>query len=478
VPTKKSDDEWLSLDEPTTSPEPKVSTSVPSPDVAKKALKTTSAISEPPNPPPSFSASASPTTPTTNAAKPRSIFDDDLPDLAPLQAQANAVPLKSLPPDLEPEAISGPQKKVPEVTLSSPALSPDFAIPTTEQFQFPCRVCGTVLFTQTGRVGQSIRCPDCYSELLVPPPKTKVKPKEIKLDEAPNVALAPIEARNSKVNSPESNTKAIMEKAAVDAEQEREQYDSVNSVFDTKRWMGLLFGFMHDPFVILAIVGLGLAVGCWFMAIMAMGTWISMEVAQAAIARIGLFVIFFIPLSILTCMCGLSVLTMAANRAPKVNEWPFSRMGDAWGECLFVLASLVITSIPGGMIGLVLGTLQVHPMLRLGAILLSIWGIGPVVLLSMIQNGSITQPYSKRVNDSISAFSDAWGAMYMQSGLAYFGIFCLLLMSYSRGPIGCGLLGFLIPFFVLFIFNQIGVLAGRVSSALELGFDGDFSDDQ
>ena len=211
---------------------------------------------------------------------------------------------------------------------------------------------------------------------------------------------------------------------------------------------------------------------------MAIGTWLKLQAAQALIVRVVLFAVFLGPISMVACMCGLSVLTMAANRSPKVSEWPFSRLGDAWGECMIVLVSLVLGTIPGAMLGGLLNALQTHSIIGTSAMMLSIWALSPIILLSMIQNSSIMQPYSKRIKDSMFEFQDAWGAMYLQSGIAYTVIVGLLLMSSTRGPIGCGVLGFFIPFFAFVIFNQIGVLAGRISGAMNLGFDGDFSDDQ
>ena len=95
----------------------------------------------------------------------------------------------------------------------------------------------------------------------------------------------------------------------------------------------------------------------------------------------------------------------------------------------------------------------------------------------MIDNGAMTQPYSKPVFDSIKAFSDAWGAMYMQSGLAFGLLFCVMILAELQSPVGSIFLGLAIPFTTFFVLNQYGVLGGRISQATNLGFDGDFSDD-
>ena len=87
------------------------------------------------------------------------------------------------------------------------------------------------------------------------------------------------------------------------------------------------------------------------------------------------------------------------------------------------------------------------------------------------------EPFSKSVFDSMKTRVDAWGAMYFQTMLAVFGIFVTMAMAMMPGIVGEVLCGLTLPFLILFIFNQYGLLAGRISGLTDLGFTGDFSED-
>jgi hypothetical protein len=439
----------------------------------------------------------------TSKGKNKSVFDDDLPELLPLEAPA-AIP--SLPfdlglPDIDLEDLDGSQLDSPataspgpktgrvqnasrsgpnsldDVKLETAALGDNFALPPNDEFSFPCRICGSLLYALESRSGSSIRCPDCYSELTIPKPVRKaVKQPPVNMDDLPSVALQPIDSKSTRRDIPVRSDE-ILEKATQALEEETRTSSDYDGGFDTQRWLQLILGFMRDPWVVAATVGLGLCTGGWLFAICIIGTWVEMDVTQAMIVRIAIFAVLFIPIVAAICLCGLSILTMAANRSHRVEEWPLSRMGDAIGEGFLLIAALFLASIPGGMLGGIVAGLNAHPLVASGLLMLGIWAATPFLLLSMIDNGAMTQPYSKPVFVSIKSFSDAWGAMYMQSGLAFGFLFCVMILAELQSPVGSIFLGFTIPFTAFFVLNQYGVLGGRISQATNLGFDGDFSDD-
>jgi hypothetical protein len=53
----------------------------------------------------------------------------------------------------------------------------------------------------------------------------------------------------------------------------------------------------------------------------------------------------------------------------------------------------------------------------------------------------------------------------------------LMLLTGTAPPMGDFVLGFALPLICFFLFNQYGVLAGRISDVTEMGFEGDFSAD-
>ena len=116
-------------------------------------------------------------------------------------------------------------------------------------------------------------------------------------------------------------------------------------------------------------------------------------------------------------------------------------------------------------------------MVALAFVLIGIWGLTPILLLSMINNNSIFEPYSKAVLNSIKSHPEAWGAMYLQTAAALVVFFLLIVLLSMQRLFGDFLSGLTLPFACFFVFNQYGVLAGRISHVTEIGFEGDFSED-
>ncbi len=434
----------------------------------------------------------------------RSAFEEDFPDVLPIESspslsarpsKIDAIPSakKKTEPKSQPSS-SGNVKRKPssnstdskpllvgsldELILEAPALGDSFVVPKDEEFRFACKICGTFLYANKSRIGSKTRCPDCHSQFVVPKPFVKPIPKEVKLDEMPSLRFSPIDAENSKTSSHQNvNTREILDRAKVEVDREREELQDIDFVFDTKRWMGLILGFLRDPSVVAAIVVLGLVSSAWLFSMAAVGSVIEASEKTAYVARVIIFAVFLLPVGGLICLCGLPVLVMAANRAPRVAEWPFNRLGEAVGECMMVIVTLVIASIPGGMLGAMTTSLGANPMIAAGMVMFGIWGLSPILLLSMINNTSVFEPYSKAVFGSIKNYGDAWGAMYIQSGLGYALFFIFMAVASLQGVGGDIVCGLVLPFFAFFIFNQLGVLAGRISPSTEMGFEGDFSGD-
>ncbi len=538
VETKNDDDEWLALNE---SPKPKSAPSLEKRQATKpkaNAQATTSEPSSPLEPPESakvdphefrlappekkdskVAPNPSPSvTPSQTPAR-RSVFDDDLPDLAPVDElpagsatepkSKTSQPLPVTKPKLILPDIALPeldlsdiplapiettksqtrqpsQPKKPllvgsleEITLESPALIGPMASLVDEEFSFPCKLCGSLLSSSRSRIGTETRCPDCFTQFSVPTPPKKKKLVDVKMDEeVARVTFAPIDSqsvRGASISSEKS--KEILDRAEQTIETEREEFDHLNGVFDTKRWLGFLFGFLRDPLVIAAAVGIGFLTGVWLFSIAAMGTWVKLDATQVIIAKLALLIVFCLPIAVLISMCGIAILTMAANRASRVVEWPFARLSESVGECAMVIISVMAASIPGGMIGAAFRAFNSHPMVALAFAIIGVWGLTPILLLSMIDSGSLFEPYSKAVFSSIKSRPEAWGAMYMQTAMCLFLFFMFMLITNTQAPLGDFVLGLILPLTCFFVFNQYGVLAGRISQVTQMGFGGDFSED-
>ncbi len=535
VDSKNDDDDWLALNSQPESPPPreakKSQEEKVKPSQSKSPIASPTRIQESKLPEladldelrlaPSLELTSS-NSPSAKTPSGKSLFDDDLPDLQPFDDPSSTASEKPLEPKSPPAAAKNSSAKpsldlpdiaLPDLDLSDIPLAPlepskpkttksksgkspilsgsleDLSLESPaligpldsvdEEFSFPCKLCGSLLCSSRSRVGHSIRCPDCYSEFSVPSPPQKKKKADVKIDaEVAKVTFAPIDSLSVHgTNSSSEKTKEILDRAEQTLESEREEYQDLSGTFDTKRWMGFLFGFLKDPMVITAAVGLGFVSGFWLFSMAAMGTWVSLEGAQVLIAQLLILCVFGVPIFGAICMCGIAILTMAANRANRVAEWPFMKMSESIGECVMVLAAVMAASIPGGMLGAVFRSLNAHPMVSFAFIILGIWAITPILLLCMIDTSSIFQPYSKAVFQSIKSRAEAWGAMYMQTGMAFAAFFMLMVLTGTSPPVGDFVLGLALPFICFFMFNQYGVLAGRISDVTEMGFEGDFSAD-
>ena len=511
VETKSDDEDWLSLNDPN---EIKSAVATPKKKELKDATVTQQATTKPIShksasqpkkidpdefvlaPTESSDSKRLPNTSSSNTTTPKSVFDDDLPELMPVDdgpiegALANPKLKTFESSKTSSKASSKPALALPEIPLpgfdlahdplaqlDGPALIEPMASVVEEEFSFHCKVCGSLLSSIRSRIGTKTSCPDCYSQLSVPSPTSKKKLADVTMDaDVARVTFAPIDSLSANgTNNFSQKTKEILERAEQTLESEREEF--LDGTFDTRRWMGLLFGFLRDPLVIAAAVGLGFITGFWLFAIAAFGTWIQLHGTQVVFARLAILGLFFIPIVGAICMCGIAILTMAANRASRVVEWPFGKLTESIGDCAMVMVSVMVSSIPGGMLGAVSSSLNADPMVSTAFVLLGIWGLTPILLLSMIDNNSIFGPYSKAVLNSFQSKTEAWGAMYMQSAMAWIALTLLMVITSMQSPAGDFILGFSLPVFCFFEINQYGVLAGRISQVTAMEFEGDFSDD-
>jgi hypothetical protein len=96
----------------------------------------------------------------------------------------------------------------------------------------------------------------------------------------------------------------------------------------------------------------------------------------------------------------------------------------------------------------------------------------------MLELQSYKQPVSGSIFKSISAKPDAWGAMYMQSAVVWVMYFVLWQIAILKGPAIGVLAGFVFPWYICFVANQYGVLAGRISDVTDLGYEGVFAESE
>jgi hypothetical protein len=493
------DDEWLNLN----SPSPSSAPSQPERVIDERS--------------PASSVATPATSPLGGGA---SLFDDDLPELAPLVESAlktnpdgvpgpsvptanpsavkhsqalpslddldDDIPLapvepaqrKGLPADLDlPSTGPALAGVLDDIVLTSSALDIGADPAREEEFAFSCKVCGTRMMAPKSRIGKSVRCPDCFSEFQVPEPKVQKKPKTVVLDhEIADVKFVKQEGnsvRETRVSK--ARTDEMLERAQAEVDAERDELEGITASFDSQRWITLLFWFCRDPLLVFIVIFFGLFCAIWFPMVTAAPQLFQATERLGVILQAVIFLVPSVPVFGSLLALGMCVLSTVANQYHRIQDWPFTRTGEMAGEVMMVLASLAIASIPGGMVGTGLASLAESHITTALFGLLSTWLLFPFFLLSMADNNSITEPFSKSVFESLKLKPDAWGAMYLQTMLAFSFLFVLNAWTLREGIVGEIMIGLFMPFTVLFVFNQYGLLAGRISNVTGLGFTGDFS---
>lgn len=424
---------------------------------------------------------------TRGSAPRRSVFDDDLPDLTAI-GQTSANPASDDPGLVSLDGFSD-QPAEPNLKLDRPVedlgglddlgsialVSPE--LDAQAQYRITCKNCDTPQYVTIAQKGQTIQCPDCFIRFVVPGPPLNWKPtKAASVDnwgKGTDVRLAPIEATGAQqeVERNRQRVTDILNKAQRELDDEIDEM--VGTDFDTKGFIEKSLGFLMDPTTVMQLV----LYGCYFALVFGVAQFCTARV-QAGDKGFALILFGAIPtLTALVCLPmlsgGMALLESVANGRRRVAEWPSFNLFENLSDILLMGAALgiamLIGLIAGGLIGRVVGSNWMILVCILGTTFL----LFPVLLLSMLDNGSLFQPVSVQVFRSITGSAEAWGAYYLKT---LFGFFCVQVAWFlllNRHPIAAAAGGFLVPWLLFFVCQQIGSLAQAIAEHLSFEFASD-----
>jgi hypothetical protein len=407
---------------------------------------------------PTYVPNTKTTSDSTDAPR-RSVFDDDLPDLAALESapakQNNVTDIFQLEglDDLVPS--SQPAQSTPWPAQSTPPPQPK---PVENNYRIICRTCGTPMFLKLDRVGKKVSCSDCHSTFVVPPPPAGWSPvkKKIELqDDGFDVPLSAPEVAQS-ANTLES------------------QRTSANEYLDNARQsIDRTFGFLTDP----TAVGQLVLYGFLFSGVFALAQFSKTKVDGGGFEGGGYLLVLFIFTAVVSTIvalpmlsAGLALLESVANHQRRVAEWPNFNVFDNMGEILVILFSLLGSLLPGMLVGGLIGRSGGAEWLMLTGMMGTCFLLFPILMLSMLDNGSPLQPFSGAVMTSIPQVPEAWGGYYLKTMSAFGSVMVLWFILLGRNPLLSAIAGFMVPWLLFFTCQQIGALADSIAEHLSFEF--------
>ncbi|WP_182868049.1 hypothetical protein [Stieleria mannarensis] len=438
------DEDWLSLAD---APAP------PSPAAGKSSPAAASDKTRSPNPAPTESGDETP-------------FDEnpfvDLPADAASENESDPADMFANFPSLD--EFSGPNAGpgADPAAASKPASESATTIDPNEEFRVTCPICGSMLSAKVKQTGKTIKCGDCYSEVRVPkPPRKKVQPQ--RNENAETFQFVETGASGRPADPFLKSANELLREAERDPEESTS--DSTFDAPSTVGWFKTVFGIFLDPGVISHFFGLAILLG----------------IPAALTVAIPVFALGMFPLGLLgttlTVACGFAILFGVANEHERIEDWP-TLDPTAWFESLWlVIAATAIAVGPAYVIATVFGAV---PVIKLGLVMFSIYVAFPIILLSMLDEQTITSPFSADVSKSITRCQEEWGAFYFSTGLLFAALFGYFVMCpFAPLSIAIGvILSIGVVFMYFAILGRLALAIGEVVDLTALETDEDEEEDE
>lgn len=425
-----------------------------------------------PNPPTSTPIRNTSTSPSSKG----NAFDDEEFHLAPEEEAPKAPSPVTSPPKTPATKPPVPTPSSKRVVLDSnqdsqivdAVVTPPERIEGPPAFRFQCKVCGTLMYATLDEVGTATKCPDCYDLMRVPNPPANWNPATAKA--APRlkdeIGVSPVQKTNRPAERfAEKTVNAMFEAAEKEADEEQKQNQMASYEFDLDSWWATYFGFLKDPTLLIIAFFSG--------AIMAAAIGSTAAIAQAegaasTIVQILVLICAGGPILAICLTNGLAILESTANQLSRVPEWPIMKPGEWMAETMAVVVAFILAAAPGGLLSRAISGWISHPAITIAFVVMSVVLLLPPILLSILDNQSLAQPFSWTIIRTIPQRAEAWGGMYMFVAIASFGLFLFLALGIRESILMRAIGGFLIPFYIFFIFHQIGVLTLKISDLTTL----------
>ena len=335
----------------------------------------------------------------------------------------------------------------------APGADPSAPAKWTTEFAFVCTLCGSRLYAAAEQAGQSVVCSDCRTSNVVPQPPAG----RAETDDGPDGQLK----LSDPVERPEYESLARPVKGAGPAE----------GSWDPK-WVGEAepgrLPMMGDDALVKAeaelrekeratpkLPGNPLLTGVWaffgyrstvtYCLLLSLAACLITVLIRSAVALMGgggiaqfWALVCFAFLAILTpaalfglAACCVAVVADSANGADEISRWPNIDFLEWLPDSFYVINGMFFGGMPGLALYWLLGLVGAPTWLGTLAALIPVLMLFPVALLSMLENGSLLNPFSGPVWDSLTTARRYWKVFFAQAALlALVGwLGCLLLVQ-------------------------------------------------
>lgn len=326
-----------------------------------------------------------------------------------------------------------------------------------DSFRVRCRVCDSLSYARRDQVGKKIRCPDCHTAIVVPPPP-KVKPKY-----RPDIEAAATYTFSGSSDMPQRPADPFRKsaedylRAAEQAEDEPEDQEWELPNFG--EWFSGLGKIFLDPAVPIHIILLSMLA---FVPV-SIAIWLEGDERLVALGRMMLYAGAAI-YGALVIACGFAVLQAVANGEQEVSEWPVFDPMEWLGQLALSICAAALAAGPA--------LLLAHLLFPAGLATVAMGMLGlfvfyPIVLLSMLDEQSVMVPFSTDISKSMMRSPDQWGAAYLASGILFFAMFVAYMFSSVVPPLAGALVSIVVTVAGVFIYFAIlGRLAYGIGHAV------------
>lgn len=330
--------------------------------------------------------------------------------------------------------------------------------PSLEDYRVKCPTCESVHFVKRSQEGKSIRCSDCLTSFIAPPPPKVVEKKKFDLNTAPTFQLAEVQGTRSLHDAPGAKSAAALLRAAEDEVAEEVDPHLAYENPDIKGWLRGIFGIFTDP-----------AVGAYWVGLSLMGAVPGMFAVFIAnpMVTISSAVLAVLYLSYVVTI-AFEILETVANGQNRVPQWPTFDPAEWFGQGLLTMSALFLSAMPGAILTVPIFGIS---LIAYACILFSIFAMFPFVILSMLDNGSVTMPISGEVTKSVTRCKESWGILYFSSMLLFGFQFVTMAAITSVGhPAAAVLYGSFSSIGLVFLyFSMIGQLAFAIGQSINAG---------